>query len=252
MTFAAVYADNPCKITRKMICGMNTATAPAQGIATIRSVDLIGPEGRLEAVLNDGIPGAPFTALVCHPHPKGGGNLHKKVVFHAMKVFNDPRWGFGFPVLRFNFRGVGRSQGVHSGIAETGDVLAALAWLENEYQRPIIAAGFSFGAAMALAACCSGSAPAPSGVRMFAALGLPLRHGTQLYRYPCLDACVLPKLFLSGSRDQFAPAQELEQLAASSPNPKQMAFIAGADHFFTGHLPAMQSSLAGWMKEQLQ
>jgi hypothetical protein len=141
---------------------------------------------------------------------------------------------------------------LHSGIAETGDVVAALAWLENEYQRPIVAAGFSFGAAMVLAACCRSEAGAPSGVRMIAALGLPLETGTHRYSYSCLDTCTLPKLFLSGSRDQFAPAQELEQLAASSPDPKQMALIAGADHFFTGHLPAMQSSLAGWMKEQLQ
>jgi uncharacterized protein len=94
---------------------------------------LRGPAGRLEALVNEGAPDAPFAALVCHPHPLGGGTMHNKVVYHAMKALNDPEWGLGWPVLRFNFRGTGLSQGVHDGEAEAGDVLAALDWLENEY-----------------------------------------------------------------------------------------------------------------------
>ena len=86
--------------------------------------------------------------------------MHNKVVYHAMKALNDPAWGLGWPVLRFNFRGTGLSQGKHDGQAEAGDVLAALDWLENEYKRPLVAAGFSFGAAMALGACC-GSCTGP-------------------------------------------------------------------------------------------
>ena len=100
--------------------------------------------------MNEGSPERPFAALVCHPHPLGGGSLHNKVVYHAMKAMNAPEWGLGWPVLRFNFRGTGLSEGVHDGAAETGDVLAALRWLENEYKLPIVVAGFSFGAAMAL------------------------------------------------------------------------------------------------------
>ena len=103
-----------------------------------RSVELRGPAGRLEAVLNEGAPDAPFAALVCHPHPLGGGTLHNKVVYHAMKVLNDPAWGFGLPVLRFNFRGTGLSEGAHDGEAETDDVLAALDWLENEFKLPLV------------------------------------------------------------------------------------------------------------------
>ena len=67
-------------------------------------------------VLNQGAPGARFAALVCHPHPLGGGNLHNKVVYHAMKVLNDAAWGLGCPVLRFNFRGTGLSEGAHDGV----------------------------------------------------------------------------------------------------------------------------------------
>ncbi len=115
-----------------------------------RSVELAGPVGRLEALLNLGAPGARFAALVCHPHPLYGGTMHNKVVYHAMKALNDPAWGLALPVLRFNFRGTGLSQGTHDGHAETGDVLAALEWLDHEYNRPVVVAGFSFGAAMAL------------------------------------------------------------------------------------------------------
>ena len=79
--------------------------------SSIRSLFLAGPAGRLEALLNAGSPDATHAAVVCHPHPLYGGTLHNKVVFHAMKALN----GFGFPVLRFNFRGTGLSEGEHAG-----------------------------------------------------------------------------------------------------------------------------------------
>jgi hypothetical protein len=214
----------------------------------LRSLDLAGPAGRLEALLNEGAPDAPFAALVCHPHPLHGGNLHNKVVYRAMKTLNDPQWGLGFPVLRFNFRGTGLSQGTHDGRAETGDVLTALSWLENEYKRPLVAIGFSFGAAMTLQACCHPQIR--PNLRALAALGLPTQAGGHNYRYPCLQSCNIPKLFLSGDRDQFAPSAQLTQVAASAADPKSLVLLPGADHFFTGHLEAMQSSLAGWLKEQ--
>jgi alpha/beta superfamily hydrolase len=211
----------------------------------VRSLDFAGPAGKLEAVLNEGSPDAPYAALVCHPHPKGGGTLHNKVVYHAMKVLNAPPWGFGFPVLRFNFRGTGRSEGAHHGKAEADDVRAALHWLENEYRKPLVVAGFSFGAAMALLASCRG------GVKAIAALGLPTRAEGRSYHYSFLQNCVVPKLFLSGSRDRFATEEELAQVVATASDPKFLTFIPDADHFFTGHLEPMQSALARWLKEQL-
>jgi len=226
----------------------STQPGHRQEIPVLRTLDLAGPAGRLEALLNQGAPNAPFAALVCHPHPLHGGNLHNKVVYHAMKTLNDPAWGFAFPVLRFNFRGAGLSQGTHDGRAETADVLTALNWLENEYSRPLIAIGFSFGAAMALQACCHPQSR--PNVRVLVALGLPTQADGHHYRYPSLQNCTIPKLFLSGDRDQFAPPAQLAQVAASAADPKRLVLLPGADHFFTGHLPAMQSSLAGWLKEQ--
>src|SRR6266852_3385902 len=112
--------------------------------SAIRSLFLDGPAGRLEALLNAGTADAAYAAVVCHPHPLYGGTLHNKVVFHAMKALN----GFGFPVLRFNFRGTGLSQGEHGhGNGELDDVRAALDWIDHEFQLPLVFAGFSFGAA---------------------------------------------------------------------------------------------------------
>jgi hypothetical protein len=214
----------------------------------LRSVDLTGPAGRLEALLNGGAPNSPFAAVVCHPHPLGGGTMHNKVVYHAMRAMNDPSWGLRWPVLRFNFRGVGLSHGTHDGEAEAGDVLASLDWLDNEYKRPLIVVGFSFGAAMALTACCGQSFARVSALGL---IGLPTHAEDRDYHYPSLHDCNLPKLFLSGDTDQYAPGPQLTQVVASAAEPKRLVLLSGADHFITGHLAAMQQSLAGWLKEQL-
>jgi uncharacterized protein len=239
---------------RKIYSGMITVTSSHLAPVTrrLRSVKLNGPAGRLEAVLNDASASARYAAVICHPHPLGGGTLHNKVVYHAMRALNAPEWGLGWPVLRFNFRGTGLSEGVHDGEAEANDVLAALRWLENEYKLPLVVVGFSFGAAMALAACCGSGNPAQgTDVRALAALGLPIRSGPRTYDYSFLQNCTVPKFFLSGDRDQFASKTDLIQALADVAEPKDMALVPGADHFFTGHLKAMQTALSGWLKEYL-
>jgi hypothetical protein len=235
---------------------MNATIALAQPVLSppiprLRSLELAGPAGRLEAVLNEGDPDAPFAALVCHPHPLGSGNLHNKVVYQVMKVLNEPRWGFNFPVLRFNFRGAGTSEGVYDGEAEANDVLVALSWLQYEFNRPIVLAGFSFGAAMAIAAV-SGSNQSPTKVRALVALGLPTQNGNCIYHYPFFGHDAFPKFFISGDHDQFAPTHQLRKIVASMADPKELALIQGSDHFFTGQTTAMQKVLAAWLKEQLQ
>jgi uncharacterized protein len=234
---------------------MATTIVPGSGStqarSSLRSFDLMGPAGRLEAILNEGSPDAPYATLLCHPHPKGGGTLHSKVIYHAMKVVNDAAWGFGWPALRFNFRGTGLSEGAHDGVAESEDVRAALDWLENEYKRPVVLLGFSFGAAMAIRACC-GSHGHSAGIASLIALGLPTEAEGRRYEYRSLARCAVPKLFLSGDQDQYAPASQLAQIAESAAQPKQLAMIAGADHFFTGQLDRMQQALQGWLRGQFQ
>ena len=210
--------------------------------SAIRSLFLTGPAGRLEALLNAGSPNATQAAVVCHPHPLYGGTLHNKVVFHAMKALNR----FGFPVLRFNFRGTGMSEGEHdNGVGEVEDVRAALDWLEREFTLPVILAGFSFGAAVGLRAAC-----ADDRVRALIALGLPaVAVEGRVYEVDFLRACTKPKLFVSGSRDQFAAQGKLEALVNTFADPKKLVRIEGGDHFFEGRLKEMRTAIEDWVRE---
>jgi alpha/beta superfamily hydrolase len=208
--------------------------------------DLHGPSGRLEAILNTGRDDAPFTALVCHPHPPSGGTMHTKAVYHAMKAFSH----FGLPVLRFNFRGTGLSDGVFDdGRGEQDDVRSALDWLDARFHRPILFAGFSFGAAIGMKACCGDAR-----VKGLAGLGLPVRAAERDYTYDFLAQCTPPKLFLSGDHDEFSPRGVLEEVIAKAPDPKKLVWIEGADHFFAGiptspapKLSQMQASMREWL-----
>ncbi len=209
--------------------------------AGLKSFFLSGPSGRLEALLNQGRPDATHAALVCHPHPLYGGTVHNKVVYRAMKALN----GFGFPVLRFNFRGAGLSEGEHDrGHGEVEDVRAALNWLDSEFHRPIIFCGFSFGAATGLRAAC----PDPRVAGMIA-LGTPVAAEGRVYTYQFLQGCSRPKLFVSGSLDQFSPREKLREVVASVPEPKELVFVEGADHFFEGRLPEMQRAIQDWISK---
>lgn len=210
--------------------------------ATIRSLFLDGPAGRLEALLNQGTEGASQAALVCHPHPLYGGTFHNKVVFHAMKALNS----FGYPVLRFNFRGVGMSQGTHdNGLGEVDDVRAALAWLDAEFNLPIVLAGFSFGAAVGLRAACPDAR-----VDAVIGLGIPVLPADEReYDFNFLRTCNKPKLLVSGTRDEFGPRARLEQLVQTLPQPKKLVLIEAADHFFEGRLKELRDVIEEWVKE---
>jgi len=212
-------------------------------VAEIRTFFLDGQAGRLEALLNAGASDAKYAALVCHPHPLYGGTLHNKVVYHAMKALH----GFGFPVLRFNFRGTGLSEGRHDhGSGEVDDVRAALDWLENEFHLPIIFCGFSFGAATGLRAAC----PDPR-VKALVSLGTPVEVDDRLYRYSFLKECAKPKLFISGDRDEFSPKEKLEQVFAEAAEPKRVVFVEGAGHFFEKKLDQMQAAIREWLPSAL-
>jgi alpha/beta superfamily hydrolase len=215
--------------------------------STIRSLFLEGPAGRLEALLNAGAENATHAAIVCHPHPLFGGTLHNKVVFHTMKALNS----FGFPVLRFNFRGAGLSQGEHDhGKGEVEDVRTALDWLDAEFHLPLVFAGFSFGAAVGLrAACPDARVTAVIGVGIPAIPVAAATEAPRTYTYDFLSDCAKPKLFVSGARDQFGPRAKLEALVASVPDPKKLALIEGADHFFEGRLRELRETIEGWVKE---
>ncbi len=210
---------------------------------SIESFFLEGTAGRLEALLNRGLPSAPYACVVCHPHPLFGGTMHNKVVFHAMKALN----AFGFPVLRFNFRGVGASAGEHDyGRGEIADVRVALDFLAQRFSAPIIFAGFSFGASIGLQA----AVPHPR-VEALISLGTPVNADGREYTYAPLQESNKPKLLLSGARDEFATPAQLAEVFAGAAEPKRLVLIPEADHFFTGHLDEMRAALSGWVSEVL-
>lgn len=195
-----------------------------------------GPAGRIEAILKE--PDAPVTraAIVCHPHPLFGGTMHNKVVFRIARAFQDS----GFAVLRFNFRGVGRSEGEHDdGIGEQDDLRAAIELVEEKYPKAEIwVAGFSFGSVVMLRA-----ASCDDRVRAIVAAGVPVSK----YDLRTIGRCKKPKLFVQGSLDQFGSADVLERMFASVDEPKQLKIIEGGEHFFEGHLNELVEAVASFI-----
>jgi uncharacterized protein len=209
-------------------------------VASNESFFLPGPAGRLEAILMqpEGEPEA--VALVCHAHPLHGGIMHFKPVFRAAKALQQ----HGAAVLRFNFRGVGLSEGTHDGgRGEQDDVRAALAELERRFPgRPAVVGGFSFGSHMALRV----GVGDPRAAALFA-LGLPLRH---LDDTRFLEGCTKPRLFAQGEHDAFGSGEALRALVARLPPPARVVVVPGSDHFFNGHLDEMHEAVSAWAAER--
>jgi len=203
------------------------------------SFEIAGPAGRLEAILMtpDGPPVA--AGVVCHAHPLRGGVMHFKVVFRAAKALQQS----GVAVLRFNFRGVGRSEGTHDqGGGEQDDVRAALAEMQRRFPGlPLVLGGFSFGATMALRVGCA------DGARALFALGLPLLMMTDR---AFLERCRPPRLFVQGEHDQFGGAEAIRELVARLPEPRTLVIIPGADHFFGDHLDELHEAVASWAAQR--
>jgi len=199
----------------------------------IESHFLAGPAGRLEALLEEPENVAPrLAAVVCHPHPLYGGTMHNKVVYRLARGLRRA----GLVVLRFNFRGVGASQGEHAHqIGEIEDARAALAWLRGRYPEiPFALAGFSFGSRVIARLGCS-----VEGAAFLMAAGFPTNLGSWEY----LETCRTPKIFIQSTHDEFGPRAELEAAFAKFAAPKQLIWIESRDHFFTGALEALEESV---------
>jgi uncharacterized protein len=227
------------------VCGLMRSGMPP---LLHRALFLPGPAGRLEALAwsvpahDNGAP-PPIAAVVCHPHPLFGGTMHNKVVYQTAKTLHR----FGLPVLRFNFRGAGFSEGKHDeGRGEQDDVSAALDFLAAEYPgAPLLLAGFSFGSWVGLRAGCKDSR-----VTDLIGLGLPVGN-LDNREFSYLEACDKPKLLVSGERDAYGPPAKLEALVGQFPlqvkERTSIAIISGADHFFAGHLPELDRAIAAWL-----
>jgi alpha/beta superfamily hydrolase len=198
------------------------------------NVDLPGPAGRLEALV-DGPDDASFAAVVCHPHPAMGGTMHTHAAYRIAKAVV----ARGGQALRFNFRGTGRSAGTYdAGRGEADDARAALAWLAAARPgTPLLACGFSFGAWMAVLA--GGDDTRVSGLLL---AGVALRAaGLEDFRQSGrLRVPLKPVAVVQAELDPLGPPREVEEALTGSRGPRRLTVVRGASHLFVEDLPALQ------------
>jgi uncharacterized protein len=205
----------------------------------LRHVDLFSDAGRLEALYRE-IQEPAAVAVICHPHPLGGGTLHNKVVFRAARGLESAN----VATLRFNFRGVGTSAGKHEeGTGEVGDVLAAIEWVKRHHPGVrIIVGGFSFGSWVATRAACE----LPDVFAVFL-IGTPVNK----YDFGYLRHCNKPMLFLHGSQDEHGDVAKLDKIVGAVRDAESV-IVAGADHFFTKQIEAVEETMRNWAIEILE
>lgn len=205
--------------------------------------DLTGPAGQLEAVLDQPAlrtsTGAPRAAVVlAHPHPQYGGTMHTKAVYQGAKGLAR----IGCAVLRFNFRGVGRSAGeFDEGDGEMADFRAGLDYMAAKYpESPLWAAGFSFGAWVALET----GAMDP---RVDLLIGIAPPVATSVsgmnYTFPNTLASTKPKFFVQGEADDVCPIEGMWAFYGKLEEPKELVVIDAADHLFDGRTQEVGEAL---------
>jgi alpha/beta superfamily hydrolase len=192
----------------------------------VRRLWVEGPAGRLEAALR--VAASPRgAAVLAHPHPLHGGTLHNPVMFHSDRALHRA----AFTTLRFNFRGVGASDGEHDGgRGEVDDLAACVRWLRGlAGGAPLLVVGYSFGSWCALRL--ARSEPALRGV---VGIGVPIR--TYDFR-GVLEPIPVPVGLVHGGEDELAPLDELRALVAREKPEARLRVVEGASHLFPGRAP---------------
>lgn len=208
------------------------------GTPRVERLQLPGPAGQIQAVVET--PGnavARAFGVICHPHPLYGGTLDNKVIYTLSRAFHE----LGVPTIRFNFRGVGASEGEYAdGIGETGDALAMVSYGRERWDgTETWLAGFSFGGAVAIRAAASARparlvavAPAVSRVDL---TGVVPPEG--------------PWLIVQGDADELVSAAEVQEWAAKQPHPPQLALLRGGEHFFHGRLNELREAVTAFLRQ---
>jgi uncharacterized protein len=200
-------------------------------------LQIAGPAGALQALLeepaqNGARPGprAGF-GVVCHPHPLYGGTMTNKVVHTVARTLQEQ----GLPTVRFNYRGVGDSQGSYDeGRGETDDALAVIAWGRARWpQAPLILAGFSFGSVVALRA-----APVAQPARLITVAPPVMRM-----EFGAIAQPQCPWLIIQGEADEVVDYREVAAFAARFSPAPVLRLLPGVDHFFNGRLPELREAL---------
>lgn len=205
----------------------------------LRHVDLYSSAGKLEALYRE-LQDPAGVAVVCHPHPLGGGTLHNKVVFRAARALE----AANVATLRFNFRGVGASGGRHDeGEGEQEDVTAAIEWVKRKHPgKKLFVGGFSFGSWVASRVACE-----RTDVDAMFLIGTPVNK----YDFGYLRHCERPILFVHGTQDEHGDVAKLEKLIPHVRNAESV-IITGADHFFTKQLEGLEETIRAWAEEIIE
>lgn len=206
----------------------------------LTNVTVPGPAGDLEAVLQERSEGDPaITAVVCHPHPLYGGTLHNKVVHRVASTLHQ----LGAAVLRFNFRGVGKSAGTHDeGRGELDDARAAWEWIRDRHPNARRwLAGFSFGSWVA-----ARLAASEADVEKLVLIAPPVTRSG----FDVLKSTTVPKLVVQGTADDVCPIAALEEQYPGWSEPKRLIRVPGASHFFDRKLSELGQAVMQGMEDR--
>jgi len=198
--------------------------------------------GELEAILKEPAGDVRGAALVCHPHPLGGGTMHNKVVYRAAAGLVEA----GLVALRFNFRGVGASTGAHDdGNGEQQDVKDALDYLTENYPNQAVTfAGFSFGSRFGIEAIADDER-----IKRIISIGTPVDK----YDFSLIKHIRKPMLFVHGDSDEFAAIEHLKEVIEQVESPdKELVVFENCGHFFDEHLNELKNAVRDWTLKHIQ
>ena len=210
-----------------------------------QDVFIPGPAGQLQAVIHQGDESGQFAArnllvIICHPHPVHGGTMDNKVVTTLMRTYRD----LGIHVLRFNFRGVGKSEGVFdNAIGELDDLLAVTSWVEQELpDSALLLAGFSFGSSIA--------AQISYKVEVLQHLTL-VAPPVERYPYDRDGRFPCSLVVIQGDKDERVIAEGVYQWVAALQSPAELLRYPDAGHFFHGYLTQLKTDLTQVLLRQI-
>lgn len=195
------------------------------------NIILPGPAGNLEVVTSMPNEARAITAIICHPHPLYEGTLHNKVVTTLARTFKE----LGIRTVRFNFRGVGKSEGSYGeGVGETEDTLAIVQWAHTVQPHDTIwLAGFSFGSYIA----------ARTATLITPARLICIAPAVEHFDFTALPPIPCPWIVVQGEQDEVVPPEMVFTQLPQLPNPPEIIRMQGVGHYFHGRLTELRQIL---------
>ena len=211
----------------------------------IKEILFTGPDGRLVGKYKKGQSLNPPVALLLHPHPLYGGTMNNPIIMELYNIFDD----LGFSTFRFNFRGVGKSEGkFDNGLGELADAAAALDWVQrqNPNTNQCWVSGFSFGAVI----CMQLLMRRPEITRFISVSPQP-----NLYDFNFLAPCPASGLIVHGKKDEIAPLDDVQKLAQKLQAQKNITVeyeeVSGANHFYDNEIPKLKKIIENYIEIEL-